>query len=145
MKLLSAIGLVLLSYAAAANPLVRGTWFGYILQGDVKLPTTMYITDDNDQGQVNGTITISYNYISGKVYSCQARFSGNVDYKTYEFSLIMEEYIYYDLLPEGMKWCLGTIFGAIGREMELKKFIIQGNMRTKCTEDVSDVVLVKQE
>jgi hypothetical protein len=146
MKKLAGILLLLMATTfVRANPVVRGTWFGYILNKETKLPTTLYITDDNDQGNVAGEITISFQYISGKTYSCQARFTGYIDQKTFEFSLVMEEYVYYDLLPEGMKWCLGTIYGSIGREMELRKYFIQGTMRTKCTEDVSDVVLIKQE
>ena len=141
--------LILVSLSVRSNPLVRGTWLGYILQNSqdeqARLPCTFYINDDNDIGTLSGEILISYKYKNGKDYYCKARFSGNIDYKTYEFSLVMEEYIYYDLLPEGMKWCLGTFSGNIGREMELKQYIILANMKTKCTDVVSQVVLVKQQ
>jgi hypothetical protein len=145
MKLLTCIILTMFSIAGQANPVIRGTWFGYILNNDEKLATTIYITDDNSSGQISGDITISYNYKSGKTYYCQAKYSGIVDLKTYEFSMIMEEYIYYDLLPEGMKWCLGSIYGTISREMELRKFIIQATYRTKCSDEISEMILLKQE
>jgi hypothetical protein len=141
--------LVLVSFSLRSNPLVRGTWTGYIIQGTqdnpLKLPCTFYINEANDNGTITGEILISYKYKDGKDYFCKARFSGNVDYTTYDFSLVMEEYIYYDLLPEGMKWCLGTFSGSIRREMELKEYLILATLKTYCTEELSDVILVKQQ
>ena len=143
---------ILAAVAARSNPVVRGTWSGVIIQYDeagsqLKIPCTLYINDNDQTGDLSGEITLTYNYKSGQRYTCKANFTGKIDYQTYNFSLNIGNYVYYDVLPENMQWCLGSISGSVRREMEFKLYIILAKMGTKCSETPteSDVVLLKQQ
>jgi hypothetical protein len=139
------IFLFLAGFAAKANPLVKGEWTGYVIVGETKLKSTLYLSDDNDNGEITADIVMNYTYTDGKIYSCKAHCSGHIDYKKYDFTLVMEEFVYFDLLPEGMKWCLGTMSCSIRREMQMKQYILLGRMTNKCSPGESQLVMIKRQ
>ncbi|MCB9032443.1 MAG: hypothetical protein H6553_01245 [Chitinophagales bacterium] len=132
-----------------ANPIVKGKWTGYIVQdyqdkqNAQYFPCTLTIEDITDNGNVAATLEISYNY-NGKIYSSKAKCSGKADDKNYTIQLVAENYIFYDVLPEQAKWCLGNFNAGFYRSTSSKKLIIQGSYNTYCDEKSNLIVLIKQ-
>lgn len=136
-------------FVVHANPIVKGKWTGYIVQDyqDKEkaqyYPCTLTIQDVTDNGDVVATLEISYTY-NGKSYNSKANCSGKVDDKNYTIQLVAEEYVFYDVLPENAKWCLGNLNAGFYRSTSSKSLIIQGSYNTYCDEKSNLIVLIKQ-
>lgn len=133
----------------AGNPLYSGNWKGYLFaggnDGDKKrgLPVSLYIIDDNDDGDLVGEMSITYRYQSD-LYRAKYKMSGQIDYENRTMFLQQEELIYYDLLPKGLKWCFGSGTFEMLRNPYKKKNYIDGYMTTNCGDEKLRMVLIKK-
>ncbi|MBK8350786.1 MAG: hypothetical protein IPL21_03570 [Saprospirales bacterium] len=134
----------------ASNPMLRGKWKGVIVTKDNTdidnkngLIVNLYITDDNDVGDFRGEMTVSYRYQTD-VYKAKYQITGKLDYNTYKFRIRQDKYIFSDVLPKGLNWCIGSGDGRIYRSKYKKRIIMDGNLATNCGGDRLHFVLVKQ-
>lgn len=132
-----------------ANPLLIGDWNGFIVQkyetdNPIFLPCTLNISSISSSNQFAGMIEISFKHANGKVYKSKATVSGNFDTKDYKISFVDEQFVYQDLLPEKAKWCLGMTKGGFYRSKTAKQYLIKGLYTTKCSADVSLLVVYKK-
>lgn len=107
------------------------------------LQVTMFITDDNDVGDFRGEMTVRYRYQTD-VYKAKYQITGKLDYNTYKMQIRQDKYIYADLLPKGLNWCIGSGTARMYRSTYKKKVVIDGNLTTNCGGENLRFVLFKQ-
>jgi hypothetical protein len=133
----------------AGNPLIRGTWKGYLTSksldsdNETGLPVTLFIIDDNNQGQVSGEMTVQYRYQTD-IYKAKYSIQGNIDYDNYVITLLQTGMIFYDLLPKGLKWCFGSGSFHIYRSIYGRKTYMDGFMTSDCGAEKMRMILVKK-
>ncbi len=149
-RLLYIVIILLLTVSCfAGNPLLRGTWKGYItsksLDKDNKdgLPTTLTIIDDNNAGQVVGEMTVQYRYQTD-IYKAKYAIQGELNYQKFSISFTQTRLIYSDLLPKGLNWCFGSATLKIFRSTYKKKIYMDGYMNSNCGKEKMRVILVRQ-
>ncbi|MFN8237808.1 MAG: hypothetical protein U0T77_06520 [Chitinophagales bacterium] len=141
--------LLIVSNCFSGNPAIHGNWKGFLIsktpEEDNKdgLPVTLYIIDDNDQGDLVGEMTVQYRYQTD-VYKAKWSISGNIDYYNYTITLQQDNFVYYDLLPKGLQWCAGYAKLNIYRSTYIKKLYMDGSMYTNCGEEKLRLILVKE-
>ncbi len=132
----------------AGNPAIRGNWKGFLMSKSLDvdnkdgLPVTLYIVDDNDNGDIVGEMVVKYRYQTD-IYKAKYSITGKLDYSNYTLSLEQTGVIYYDLLPKGLQWCMGSGKFNIYRSTYAKKLYIDGYMTTNCGDERLRLVLVK--
>ena len=133
----------------AGNPAIRGNWKGYLtsksmIDADNKtgLPVTLYIIDDNDEGDIMGEMTVQYRYQTD-IYKAKYSVNGNIDYENYTISLEQTKLIFYDILPKGLQWCFGFGTLKIYRSIYGKKTYMDGYMTSSCGTEKIHMVLLK--
>lgn len=141
------IGLSILSFSG--NPYIRGTWKGFMLSKSMDadnkdgMPVILTIVDDNDKGNIVGEMIVKYRYQTD-IYKAKYTISGNIDYINYRISLNQEKFVYSDLLPKGLNWCIGNGTLSIFRSNYKKYLYMDGYMQTGCGTEQLRLVLVKQ-
>lgn len=134
----------------AGNPILRGNWKGIILTNDNNdldnkggLQITLFITDDNEVGDFRGEMTVRYRYQTD-VYKAKYEITGKLDYNTYKMQIRQDRYIFADVLPKGLSWCIGSGTARMYRSTYKKRVIIDGNLSTNCGAQRLRFVLFKQ-
>ncbi|QQR96809.1 MAG: hypothetical protein IPK18_07735 [Sphingobacteriales bacterium] len=149
MRIVFLFTLLFLSKLILANPILIGDWNGYIVQNYAQpdnatyLPCTINISSATDN-KLAGTIEIRFTHQNGKTYTSKSNVTGSYDNKTYSINIVAESYIYQDILPEKMKWCLGIFQGGIYRSKSLKQYLFKGMYQTKCSTDASLLIVYKK-
>lgn len=141
--------LLLLSATAFSNPILIGDWEGFVVQNyesesPIYLPCTINISSLASSNQFSGTIEISIHHSNGKTYKSKAKITGFFDSKTYQVSIVAEQVVYQDILPEKAKWCLGILKGGFYRSKTYKQYLIKGMYSTKCSNQTSLLVVYKK-
>ena len=137
----------LTTWSFAGNPAIRGNWKGYMISNspdpDNKngMPATLYIVDDNDDGDIVGEMTVQYRYQSD-IYRAKYTIQGKINYEDYTIAIDQTGLKYYDLLPKGLNWCFATGELNIYRSSTAKKLYIDGNMTTNCGANLR-MILIK--
>ncbi len=150
LKKIHTILFLLITYSCfSGNPEIHGNWKGFLISknpdSDNKdgLPVTLYIIDDNDEGDLVGEMTVQYRYQTD-IYKAKWSVSGSLDYTKYTISILQESFVFYDLLPKGLQWCSGNARLNIYRSTYKKKLYMDGIMYTNCGEEELRLVLVKE-
>lgn len=127
---------------------MQGTWQGILmsksLDNDNKdgLQTTLTIVDDNNSGNYTGEMIIYYKYQTD-YYKARYKVVGKVDYSNYTLTLSQTEFIYGDLLPKGLQWCIGGGNFRIFRSSSTKKYYMDGTYETNFNEKYRMVLFKK--
>lgn len=127
----------------------HGTWKGYLMSNNLDadnkkgLPVTLYIVDDNDEGDLVGEMSIQYRYQTD-IYKAKYKISGNINYEENTMYIVQEELVYYDLLPKGLEWCFGSGTYKVQRDPYKKKLYTDGYMTTNCGNEKLRMVLLKK-
>ncbi|MFN8261027.1 MAG: hypothetical protein U0X41_08860 [Chitinophagales bacterium] len=126
-----------------------GNWKGFLLTDTTNvdnqkgLPVTVFISDDNDKGELYGEMTIQYRYQTD-IYKAKYIISGNYEEGENSVYLQQERLVYYDLLPKGLQWCFGGGNFVVYRNPYKKKNYMDGFMTTNCGNEQMRIVLVKK-
>lgn len=142
--------LFLISNCFAQNPAIRGDWKGMLTSNSLLsdpdnnkgLPVMLTIIDDNNEGQIAGEMTVQYRYQTD-VYKAKYAVTGTLDYKAYVITIKQEKFLFYDLLPKGLKWCMGSGKFNIYRSIYRKKMYMDGYMTSDCGAERMRMILVK--
>jgi hypothetical protein len=132
-----------------SNPILIGDWTGFVVQNyeqvdnAIYLPCTINISSIANN-KLFGTIEISFKHQNGKTYKSKSNVSGTYDSKNYKINIISESFIYQDVLPEKIKWCLGIFDGGIYRSQTVKQYLFKGMYQTKCMPIPSLLIVYKK-
>jgi hypothetical protein len=135
--------------AFAQTSLYEGTWKGIMLSNtsDVDngkgLPVTLFISSDNEAGEMVGEMSIQYRYQTD-IYKAKYSVNGLIDYENKSIYIEQVKLIYYDLLPRGLQWCFGNGTFQIFRNPYKKKNYLDGYMTTSCGPEKLRMVLIKK-
>ncbi len=127
----------------------QGTWKGMLLSKSLDadnrkgLPVTLYIADNNGDGDISGEITIQYRYQTD-IYKAKYNVIGKIDYINFTMYIEQTELIFYDILPKGYKWCFGSGNFKILRNPNRKRNYIDGFMNTNCGNEQMRMILIKK-
>ena len=146
-KLHTILFLFLASACLAGNPALHGEWKGFIVSNldvynSTGLPVSLNITDDNDQGGLVGEMIVQYRHQTD-VYKAKYAIEGNIDYDKYIINLQQTKFVYSDLLPKGLQWCLGGGTFNIYRSTYGKKIYMDGYMKSNCGKEDMRMILIK--
>jgi len=141
--------LALSSTAYAQYSVFTGFWKGYLITDtsniDNKkgLPVTVFISDDNNQGEVAGEMSIQYRYQTD-VYKAKYMITGTYDETMTSLLITQEKIVYYDLLPKGLQWCFGSGSFTLERNPYKKRYYLDGIMTTNCGDEQMRIILIKK-
>ena len=65
------------------------------------LPVTLFISSDNEAGEMVGEMSIQYRYQTD-IYKAKYSVNGLIDYENKSIYIEQVKLIYYDLLPRGL-------------------------------------------
>ncbi|MDB5227982.1 MAG: hypothetical protein JWN78_2175 [Bacteroidota bacterium] len=148
LKRIYTISFFLLAYSCfAGNPALHGNWKGFIVSNldvynSTGLPVSLSIVDDNDEGDLVGEMTVQYRYQTD-IYKAKYAIEGNIDYEKYVISLRQTHFVYSDLLPKGLQWCIGGGTFNIYRSTYGKKTYMDGYMKSNCGKEDMRMILIK--
>jgi len=126
-----------------------GFWKGYLITDtsniDNKkgLPVTVFISDDNNQGEVAGEMSIQYRYQTD-VYKAKYMITGTYDETMTSLLITQEKIVYYDLLPKGLQWCFGSGSFTFEKNPYKKRYYLDGIMTTNCGDEQMRIILIKK-
>lgn len=106
------------------------------------LPVTLFISSDNEAGEMVGEMSIQYRYQTD-IYKAKYSVNGLIDYENKSIYIEQVKLIYYDLLPRGLQWCFGNGTFQIFRNPYKKKNYLDGYMTTSCGPEKLRMVLIK--
>lgn len=133
----------------AQYSIFTGYWKGYLITDTTNvdhkkgLPVTLFISDDNEQGELYGEMTIQYRYQTD-VYKAKYVISGMYDETLANVLITHEKLVYYDILPKGLQWCFGSGSFNVKRNPYKKKNYLDGIMTTNCGDEEIRMILVKK-
>ena len=107
------------------------------------MQVSLFITDDNDVGDFRGEMTVRYRYQTD-VYKAKYQITGKLDYNTYKLQIRPDTFIFADVLPKGLNWCIGSGTARMYRSTYKKKVIMDGTLATNCGAERLRMVLIKQ-
>lgn len=133
----------------SANPLLLGNWEGFVVQNYQQKDNAIYLPcliniSSITETQIAGTIEIDYKHSNGKTYKSKSNIKGDFDAKAYTIGFVSEDFIFQDILPEKLKWCLGIFNGGIYRSKTAKQYLFKGMYQTKCNANASLLVVYKK-
>jgi hypothetical protein len=136
-------------HSGAQTSLYTGYWKGVMfsnmndIDNDKGLPVILYISYDNDAGELTGEMTIQYRYQTD-LYKAKYKVSGLIDYDQKTIYLEHDKLVYFDVLPRGLQWCFGSGTFQIFRNTYKKKNYMDGYMTTNCGAEKLRMVLIKK-
>lgn len=127
----------------------HGTWKGFLLSKNADednkkgLPVSLYIVDDNDDGDLFGEMTVQYRYQTD-IYKAKYKVTGQINFEDNTMFIKQERIIYCDILPKGLQWCFGSGDFNILRNVYKKKNYLDGYMTTDCGDEKLRMILLKK-